>query len=101
MTQAHVIVTHPGDNVATALRDLDAGQSVEVPGSERVTTLQVRQAVQRGHKVALAALSVGEPVVKYGEAIGVATAVIEAGEHVHVHNLGSTRAGGADRGEAS
>ena len=29
----------------------------------------------------------GEPVVKYGEHIGIASCDIKAGEHVHVHNV--------------
>ena len=33
----------------------------------------------------------GEPVVKYGEHIGVAGADIRTGEHVHVHNVESHR----------
>ena len=33
----------------------------------------------------------GEPVVKYGEHIGVATCDIRAGEHVHVHNVEGRR----------
>jgi hypothetical protein len=34
---------------------------------------------------------VGESVRKYGEVIGVATVAIQAGTHVHVHNLKSQR----------
>ena len=33
----------------------------------------------------------GEPVVKYGEHIGVASCDIKAGEHVHVHNVEGRR----------
>jgi hypothetical protein len=36
-------------------------------------------------------LSPDHPVRKYGECIGVATADIAAGSHVHVHNMESRR----------
>jgi altronate dehydratase len=50
-----------------------------------------------GHKIAIAAMASGEPVIKYGEVIGYATTPIESGQHVHVHNVRSDRAG-AGRG---
>ena len=40
-----------------------------------------------GHKVALADVPTGGQVRKYGQVIGVATRPIQAGEHVHTHNL--------------
>ncbi|MDY7041700.1 MAG: UxaA family hydrolase, partial [Chloroflexota bacterium] len=42
--------------------------------------------------VALKHIAVGQPVIKYGHPIGVATDDILAGEHVHTHNLHSARA---------
>ena len=45
-----------------------------------------------GHKIAVAAMAAGAPVIKYGEVIGVATAEIRPGQHVHVHNVRSDRA---------
>ena len=49
--------------------------------------LVVREAVGLGHKIALRDLSVGDHVRKYGWPIGVVTAPVRAGEHVHTHNL--------------
>ena len=40
-----------------------------------------------GHKYALCPLCAGEPVVKYGMPIGVASCPIAPGDHVHVQNL--------------
>ena len=37
--------------------------------------------------VAIEPIAKGEPVVKYGEHIGIASSDIKAGEHVHVHNV--------------
>lgn len=82
MTQApRTLTLNPRDNVAIALDDLAAG---EVCGAG-VTLLQ---SVKRGHKIAIAPIAAGENVLRYGQIIGQATADIEAGAHVHVHNLG-------------
>ncbi len=72
---------HPADNVAVALRDLSAG--------EAVAGVAVRDPVLAGHKLAVADIPAGAPVVKYGRAIGVARVDVSAGSHVHVHNVAS------------
>jgi altronate dehydratase len=46
-----------------------------------------------GHKVSLAPIANGSPVIKYGHPIGVATADIAAGEPVHTKNLRTALAG--------
>lgn len=51
--------------------------------------------VPKGHKVALTAHAVGDTVIKYGFAIGRATAPIAPGDHVHSHNLTTALAGEA------
>ncbi len=73
------LTVHPDDNVATLLDD-----QVDV----RITQdgIPLASAIHFGHKTARRAIAKGEPVVKYGVAIGVATQDIEVGEHVHVHN---------------
>ena len=81
---------HPTDNVATALRELGPGASVTVDG----LTITVGSPIPFGHKVALVPIQLGAPVIKYGEAIGLACADIEAGEHVHTHNVESQRGRG-------
>lgn len=78
------------DNVATALEALQEGRILALGG----TTVTVRQMVPRGHKVAVHPIRTGEPVIKYGSPIGLATADIAAGAHVHTHNLASSRGRG-------
>src|SRR5689334_20619462 len=65
---------HPTDDVAVATRPLAAGTVVEVEGA-RVT---LAEDVPAGHKIALRDIAQGEPVRKYGMAIGAATAPIAA-----------------------
>jgi len=93
MAGKQAIVVRAEDNVATALADLAAGEAIDVAGR----TIELRERVAFGHKLALAPITAGEPVVKYGEMIGRATRAIAPGEHVHTHNLESLR-GRGDRG---
>jgi altronate hydrolase len=84
------IVITPQDNVATALVAIDAGQIVAADGRSVVA----RQRIPSGHKIALADIAAGDPAIKYGQPIGLATTAIAAGDHVHTHNLASTRGRG-------
>ena len=90
MTMARVIVITDRDNVATALQPLAPGEVIEVEG--RMVT--VREAIASGHKIALTQIPAGDPVMKYGNPIGTATCDIEAGAHVHIHNVASARGRG-------
>lgn len=69
----------PRDPVATALRDIDAG--------ETALGVAIGQPIPKGHKVALRAIEAGTPVHKFGFPIGRATRPIAPGEHVHTHNV--------------
>lgn len=71
------------DDVAIALRDLAAGERVTLDN----TPIELLDAIPRGHKFALRTLHQDEPVRKYGQVIGRATAEIPCGAHVHTHNL--------------
>jgi altronate dehydratase small subunit len=97
--QIHLL--HAADNVATALVDLAPGTVVareSAPGVDATvattTTIEVRSAIPFGHKLALSPIGRGQPVIKYGEVIGLASADIAPGEHVHVHNVESQRGRG-------
>lgn len=80
------------DNVGTALDDLAPGMPAQVQGPGDVRTITPSMAIAFGHKVALVPIGAGEPALKYGEIIGRAVNAITVGEHVHVHNIESTRA---------
>lgn len=90
------IVISSRDNVATALDALDAGRVLDLDAAK----LTVVEPIPRGHKIALRAIRAGQEVIKYGSAIGTATADIAPGAHVHTHNVASDR-GRGDRGEGA
>jgi len=86
------LVIHPDDDVAVALRDLAAGRTVNVRDGGIVHRLTLCEPIPLGHKLARRVVSIGESIRKYGECIGVATADIPPGAHVHIHNMASRRA---------
>jgi altronate hydrolase len=85
VSEVDLLVLREGDDVAVATRDLSPGDEVSASGTGPVA---VGQQVPRGHKIALRAVPAGAEVHKYGQVIGVATADIATGDHVHSHNLG-------------
>ena len=82
------------DHVATALKDLPRGEPVRVRIGQETEIVDALEDIAFGHKFARAPLAPGDPVRKYGEVIGEATAAIARGAHVHVHNLRSLRGRG-------
>ena len=72
------IQLHPEDNVAIAVDDFEAGQSM--PG------IEAAERIPAGHKLALREIPQGEPIRKYNQIIGFASQSIPAGTHVHSHN---------------
>ena len=72
------------DNVATALEALAPG-GVRLLGDVSVPSVTAVTEVPTGHKIALRDIHEGEMIVKYGVAIGRATAEIPGGSWVHLH----------------
>ncbi len=94
------VVLDAADNVATALADLEAGTTLELEIGGRPIGVTLKARIPFGHKFSLDRIPEGSPVVKYGEAIGVATGAISPGGYVHVHNVASARGSSAPKGGA-
>src|SRR5258708_19220983 len=77
------LLLHETDNVAVLKRSVLAGDEL------LNQSFQIRAAtnIQAGHKIALAEISDGTPVKKYGQIIGFPQGHINPGDHVHAHNL--------------
>ena len=89
MADRYVEVVEPTDNVATALREVEAGETVTVAVGDAERTVEVQNDVAFGHKVAVEDIAEGDTITKYGKSIGNATEDIPAGTWVHVHNVES------------
>ncbi|MEO6023057.1 MAG: UxaA family hydrolase, partial [Burkholderiales bacterium] len=81
-TTPAAIKLNPNDDVMIACRELEVG--TEVPG----TGIRCTARIPSAHKVAVRAIAKDEPVRRYNQIIGFATADIKPGDHVHSHNLG-------------
>ena len=79
----NAIQINPTDNVAVALSPLK--KSALTNGLE--DNFAVIEDIPQGHKMALASIAAGAPVIKYGNPIGFATQPIAKGAHVHTQNL--------------
>jgi altronate hydrolase len=71
------------DNIAVAARNLPAGLEIEHQGAG----LLLAERIGLGPKFALRDIARGDPIYKYGQIIGFADQLIQAGSHVHVHNV--------------
>ncbi len=80
------------DNIAMATEALRKGETISVL-SDQATEIDKVKVITNVplpfHKIALVEIGKGEPVYKYGETIGYATAPIGRGDWVHLHNLES------------
>ncbi|MCP1833745.1 MULTISPECIES: UxaA family hydrolase [Bradyrhizobium] len=75
------ILLNSSDDVLIALRAIAVGETV----SDGVVAIDP---IPAGHKIARRRIDAGTAVRRYSSVIGVASATIAQGEHVHVHNLG-------------
>jgi altronate hydrolase len=80
---SRAVLLRSDDNVAVAARPIPKGFALEVGGR----TVETREPIALGHKVALVDIAIGEAVRKYGQIIGFASKVIPAGSWVHTHNV--------------
>lgn len=76
------------DNVATLLDEAQPGP-VHLRGGGAEEEIVLVEPIDLGHKVAVVDIGEGEPIVKYGVPIGIATRAIRRGEWVHLHDCRS------------
>lgn len=93
MTDSRDFLAHlEGDTVAVAVRDVSPGlRQAGFLDETAAVRVAVTAHIPLGHKVALQGVESGEEVVEYGVVIGLATASIQTGDYVHVHNLKGSR----------
>ena len=95
MTARGALMLSEKDNVATLLQDVAAGTEVLVRLGNKTDTVNAREKITFGFKIAVSDIARGADIIKYGEPIGIASSDIKRGDMVHVHNL----EGGRGRGD--
>lgn len=86
------IMHDPGDSVAVVVAEgVEPEQELRtwIMEGNRRGAIVARQAIPVGHKIAMKDIPEGTEVVKYGATIGLASADIRIGDHVHIHNIRS------------
>jgi altronate dehydratase small subunit len=94
MSKLQAIVVNSQDNVATAVTNLQEGTTVILFLEEGRLAIKLREPISLGHKFSITQIEDGSDIIKYGEVIGYASKPIEAGKHVHVHNVLGNRGRG-------
>ena len=90
----HFVVHDEGDSVGVVVVEgVSAGDELVgwIMDQDKDIAFTAASDIPIGHKLAIAALSDGDTVMKYGVDIGRVVANIGVGEHVHVHNLKTKR----------
>jgi len=90
----HFVLHDARDNVAVVVVEgVKAGMELNgwIMDEDKTTRIVAKQDIPIGHKVALANMSSGDTVLKYGVDIGRVVAPIQTGEHAHVHNIKTKR----------
>lgn len=84
----NAIIVEDKDNVAVAVEPIKKGETVDyVRHDGEEEKLTAVDDITIYHKVAVCDIAKGDPIIKYGETIGLAACDIKAGEHVHTHNV--------------
>jgi altronate hydrolase len=78
------VLLHPDDDVIIAKTPLLPRTTLTRDGGDDIV---IARMIPPGHKVAHHYVAEGQPVRRYGQIIGFATADIEPGQHVHNHNI--------------
>ena len=94
MEKSKALVMNRADNVATAVEDLPAGHNVTFVYNGDRKAVFLQHTIPFGHKFAIVPIAKTDKVIKSGEPIGAASKNIEAGEHVHIHNMAGLRGRG-------
>ncbi len=79
MANPRTLRLNASDNVLIAVDEIPVGTATDSGTS-------ARERIRKGHKMAIAAIGLDEPIRKFGQIIGFASRPIAAGEWVHEHN---------------
>lgn len=87
----NALIIDEKDSVVVAIEPIAKGTEVSYKSNDVLKTITAVDDIKIYHKIAIKGIKKGDPVVKYGQHIGIAEADIKVGEHVHIHNVKSHR----------
>ena len=90
MSHPDLIIHDEKDNVGVVvIETTKKGQdcSAWIMENDKSVSIQSKDEIPLGHKIAMTDLNKGDTIFKYGHDIGKVVNNIKKGEHVHVHNV--------------
>jgi (2R)-sulfolactate sulfo-lyase subunit alpha len=90
----HFVVHDEHDAVGVVVVEgVKAGQKLAgwIMDQDKDISVEARNDIPIGHKLAIKPLKNGDTVIKYGVDIGRTIAPLAVGEHAHVHNIKTKR----------
>ena len=94
MSAPHFVVHDKADSVGVVVVET-VEANTEMTGwvmeTDETITITALDSIPIGHKVALAEILEGATILKYGHSIGKTGSLIGKGNHVHTHNLKTTK----------
>ena len=94
MSAPHFVVHDKTDSVGVVVVetvDVNTEMTGWVMETADTITITALDPIPIGHKVALSDIAEGATILKYGHSIGKTVAPIGKGNHVHTHNLKTTK----------
>ena len=87
------LVHEKADTVGVVTVDIKSGEKAKglYMDSQQPIEVKALKEIPLGHKIAIREHKAGDSVIKYGHDIGKVVADIKVGDHVHIHNLKTTR----------
>ena len=93
-SQKELIIMDLEDNIGFIKQEVFKGQKINIQCEAIEDSIEVKEDIPFGFKIALKNINQGEKIHKFGEAIGIASVPITKGEMVHVHNVEGLRGRG-------
>ncbi len=90
MASTEIIIHDEKDNVGVVvIEKVTPNQDCNcwIMKNDKSVSIQSKDEISLGHKIAMVDLNEGDSILKYGQDIGKVVKSIKKGEHVHVHNV--------------
>lgn len=87
----NAMIINEKDNVVVAIEEIKKGDEVSYKNKDKTVSFKALDNIKIYHKIAIKDIETGNPILKYGEHMGLASAKITVGNHVHTHNVKDNR----------